>query len=262
MPRIESVADGRNKIYRKVVKAAGSVITLIEETARNNAQGVAEYTRVYADIDDAVQGDGLPDANSVEMNAVVNYQGWREYIKPQELAEDDVYGPEFDMGVRPEYISSDRVENIITAAKTRDNDEVHWGFCPVFDDLNESSAFRLFDSCPLLDDSESEKTIGIETPYQIRALVQHNVLAPNGITRVNFRRHGQLGIQIFELKGRGLLWTDNIIKAFLNEFEGSISDGIWYTNPRLTEIGVQGRYAQTDLIFDFQYSTTKTGSKV
>lgn len=238
--RIESQKDARDRIYAKVHKVVSNIHCIMESGDRDSSRALeADFSRIYADVDEAVIGEGRT-KREVQEDCVLNFQNWKEFRRPEELMAEN-------------YNGLTTLDEIITAANDPNNFDVNWGFCCEYQNVNEGEIFRLFGAKTL-----DEMTI----PYLIRAFIEHNLNTPNGITKSNFRRYGVLGIQVYQLTNRGLAWTDTIVDGFYNEFEGSVSDGVWYKNPRFNENGEEGRYFQSTLTFEFEYTNMKKNARM
>lgn len=64
---------------------------------------------------------------------------------------------------------------------------------------------------------------------------------------------GLLTVQLFTPFGGGAVNAYSIGQQLLAAYRGSNS-AIWYTNPRVREIGRDGSFAQANFIVDFNYS--------
>ncbi len=94
-----------------------------------------------------------------------------------------------------------------------------------------------------------------------RLTIRHNQsqqasLAGDGGTK-RFRRQGVLMVQIFATSGKGLLSSDILSKVIVDAFEGKSSNGIWFRNVSMNEVGQDGHWFQTNVSVDFEYDEIK-----
>ena len=91
-----------------------------------------------------------------------------------------------------------------------------------------------------------------------RITVRHVGGGNAGIGGKLFDRTGLLTVQIFTIYGDGILTSDALAKRVLDTFDGkSSAGGVWFTNGRPNEIGIDGRYFNTNVLFDFEYCEIK-----
>jgi len=72
-----------------------------------------------------------------------------------------------------------------------------------------------------------------------------------------FRRDGGIAVQIFTRSGEGLSSGHALAKIVQDAFEGVSSDGIWFRNVRVNEIGPDGDWYQINVLIDFTYDEIK-----
>lgn len=95
-----------------------------------------------------------------------------------------------------------------------------------------------------------------------RATVQHfgggQTSLSNDTGSKTFTRTGLITVQIFTPAGDGYDLADAFAKVVLDAFEGKQStNGVWFRNARLTEVGRSGAWTQTNVLVDFTYDETK-----
>lgn len=73
-----------------------------------------------------------------------------------------------------------------------------------------------------------------------------------------FERNGILVIQIFTPLNDGLTTADKLSIIALNSLEGkNTTNGVWFRNVRVNEIGPDGNWFQTNIIAEFIYDEIK-----
>jgi hypothetical protein len=78
------------------------------------------------------------------------------------------------------------------------------------------------------------------------------------LNTTRFRRDGGLTVQIFTKSGEGLSNGHALTKIVQDAFEGqSTSDGIWFRNVRVNEVGPDGDWYQINVLVDFTYDEIK-----
>jgi hypothetical protein len=73
-----------------------------------------------------------------------------------------------------------------------------------------------------------------------------------------FQRNGLLTIQIFVPPGKGLAESVDIPKIIQDAYEGvRTTDGVWFKNVTLNEIGPDGDFYQHNVVAAFEYDEIK-----
>lgn len=91
-----------------------------------------------------------------------------------------------------------------------------------------------------------------------RVSVQHQTGGDAAIGGRFFDRAGIITVQLFTIYGRGLSNADSLSKVCLDAFEGkSTSGGVWFRNARINEIGLDGKWFNTNVIVEFEYTEVK-----
>lgn len=75
-----------------------------------------------------------------------------------------------------------------------------------------------------------------------------------------YRYSGTAFFYLFIIAGRGIAPLIPLVTAVKNEFEGSRPpEGVWFSNVRINEIGVNNRWFQVNVLADFEYDEVKNG---
>lgn len=73
-----------------------------------------------------------------------------------------------------------------------------------------------------------------------------------------FDRSGTLAVQIFVPTGEGLSEAFALAKIVADAYEGqSTTNGVWFRNVRVNEIGPDGDWFQVNVLVDFTYDEIK-----
>lgn len=64
--------------------------------------------------------------------------------------------------------------------------------------------------------------------------------------------NGLLIVQLFTPFGEGVVDSYDLAQQLLGAYRG-VNSAVWYTNPRVREVGRDGAFAQTNFFVDFQY---------
>jgi hypothetical protein len=96
----------------------------------------------------------------------------------------------------------------------------------------------------------------------VRAVVRHlsggqaSLSNFNGVSR--YRRSGIFTVQVFTPYGGGLSLSDSLVSVIVNAFEGKAStNGVWFRQIRVNEIGQEGVWYQTNVLINFEYDEVK-----
>lgn len=79
-----------------------------------------------------------------------------------------------------------------------------------------------------------------------------------GLGTQRYDRDGNLTIQIFTPAGTGLSEGHSLAKIVTDAYDGiATSNGVWFRNARVNEIGPDGDWYQINVIIDFNYDEIK-----
>jgi hypothetical protein len=73
-----------------------------------------------------------------------------------------------------------------------------------------------------------------------------------------WERSGFLIVQLFTPILQGQSSADSLVGIIRGAFEGySTPSGVWFRNPRISEVGSDGTWYQTNILVDFLYDEVK-----
>lgn len=79
-----------------------------------------------------------------------------------------------------------------------------------------------------------------------------------GLGTTRWTRFGILTVQLFVPSGEGLSEAHTLGKLVTDAFEGvSTTNGVWFRNVRINEIGPDGEWYQVNVLVDFTYDEVK-----
>ena len=101
-----------------------------------------------------------------------------------------------------------------------------------------------------------------ETDPWARVTLQHTdggqASLTGGLGTTRWGRTGILTVQIFVPTGEGLSEARSLAKIVTDGFEGtSTTNGVWFRNARINEVGPDGDWFQTNVLIDFIYDEVK-----
>ena len=101
----------------------------------------------------------------------------------------------------------------------------------------------------------------VENPWA-RATVQHidggQASLSGGLGTQRWERSGIFTVQIFVPSGEGLSEAHILGKLITDIFEGvSTTNGVWFKNVRINEIGPDGEWYNLNVLIDFTYDEVK-----
>jgi hypothetical protein len=79
-----------------------------------------------------------------------------------------------------------------------------------------------------------------------------------GVAGRRFRKSGVMTVQLFGPLTDGMTLLDSILTVVTEALEGTReTDGIWFDNVRVNEVGKDGPWFQSNVLADFQYDTLR-----
>ena len=88
-----------------------------------------------------------------------------------------------------------------------------------------------------------------------RITVRHATGGNDAIGNRLFFRTGLVTIQLFTKYGEGLTQNDTLAKVAVEAFQGQhTAGGVWFRNVRLNEIGIDGKWFNSNVLADFEYN--------
>lgn len=146
------------------------------------------------------------------------------------------------------------------ATTTQARDEILARLKTAADSVTPNPLRLIYDDAPG-QPTRTESTTSRVDPWA-RARVQHtagrqaSLSGASGTKR--WERSGFLIVQLFTPILQGQSSADSLVGIIRGAFEGySTPSGVWFRNPRISEVGSDGTWYQTNILVDFLYDEVK-----